>query len=284
MANCAAVAAFVGKGDLILSDKLNHASIIDAARACGARLRTYRHCDTGRLEQLLDRHRHSYRRCLIVTDSLFSMDGDLAPLGKLVALKRRFDALLLIDEAHATGVLGDGGRGVAELLAVEDGIDATVGTLSKAIGCLGGFIAGPRVLIDLIRNTARSFIYTTALPASICAAADSAIDIIRDQPERRQRVLELAGNLRSRLQEAGFATGNSHSQIIPILVGSSRDALEVARCLLQRGFLVPAIRPPTVPRGTSRLRVSLSAGHTTEEILGLVDLLGEVRKERGITF
>ena len=282
MANHAAIAAFVGKGDLIFSDELNHASIIDAARTCGARLRTYRHCDTSRLEQLLDRHRRSHRRCLIVTDSLFSMDGDLAPLVELVSLKRRFDALLLVDEAHATGVLGDGGRGAAEVLGVEDDVDATVGTLSKSIGCLGGFITGPRVLIESIRNTAQAFIYTTALPAAICAAAMAAIDIIRDQPERRQRLLELADNLRSRLGEAGFATGDSTSQIIPILVGSPRDALEVARCLLQRGFFVPAIRPPTVPRGASRLRVSLSAGHTADKILGLVDSLDEIRTESGI--
>jgi len=284
MANHVAVHTLVGAGDLVLCDKLSHASIIDAARTCGAHMRTYRHRETERLERLLERHRSSYRRCLIATDSLFSMDGDLAPLGELVRLKRRFDAQLLIDEAHATGVLGDGGRGAAELLGVEDDIDATVGTLSKALGALGGFVAGRRVLIETIRNTGRAFMYTTALPAVICAAAVAALDVILDQPARRARLLELAQVLRSRLAEAGFAAGEGTSQIVPILVGRSADALRLARELLERGFLVPAIRPPTVPRGTSRLRVSLSAGHDRDDVLRFVELLSEIRRAGGISF
>jgi len=156
MANHAAVAALAGKGDLVLCDKLNHASILDAAGACGAALRTYGHRDTARLGKMLDRLRGRYRRCLIATDSLFSMDGDIAPLAELVELKRRYDALLMIDEAHATGVFGQDGRGVAQMLGVEEHIDATVGTLSKAFGALGGFVASRRELIDTITNTARA--------------------------------------------------------------------------------------------------------------------------------
>jgi 8-amino-7-oxononanoate synthase len=260
------VAALAGKGDLVLCDKLNHASILDAAGACGAALRTYGHRDTARLGKMLDRLRGRYRRCLIATDSLFSMDGDIAPLAELVELKRRYDALLMIDEAHATGVFGQDGRGVAQMLGVEEHIDATVGTLSKAFGALGGFVASRRELIDTITNTARAYIYTTALPPALCAAAGAALRIIQTQPQRRRHLLEIAENLRGRLQSAGFDTGDSASQIIPIPLGSPAEALRISRRLLEAGFLVPAIRPPTVPRGGSRLRVSLCATHTADDL------------------
>ena len=266
VANHVAVGALAGKGDLVLCDKLNHASIIDAARACGAHMRTFAHRDTARLVGLLDRHRASHRRCLIVTDSLFSMDGDFAPLAELVEIKDRFDARLLIDEAHATGVIGPSGRGLAAQAGVEDRIDATVGTLSKAIGAVGGFVAGPRVLADVIRNTARAYIYTTAPPPAICAAAIRALDIIRDQPERRARVLALAAQLRAELTAAGLAIGESTSQILPVLLGDASRALAVSAALLDAGFLVPAIRPPTVAPGSSRLRVTLSAAHTPDDV------------------
>jgi 8-amino-7-oxononanoate synthase len=266
MANHAAVAALAGRGDLVLCDKLNHASILDAAAACGATMRTYGHRDVGRLDKLLDRLRGRYRRCLIATDSLFSMDGDVAPLAELAELKRRYDALLMIDEAHATGVFGQDGRGIAQLLGVEEHVDATVGTLSKAFGALGGFVAGRRELIDTITNTARAYIYTTALPPALCAAAHEALRIIQTQPQRRRRLLEMAENLRGRLQSAGFDTGDSASQIIPILLGSPAEALRISRRLLEAGFLVPAIRPPTVPRGGSRLRVSLCASHDSGDL------------------
>ncbi|MHC4982727.1 MAG: 8-amino-7-oxononanoate synthase [Planctomycetota bacterium] len=266
MANDVAVRALAGRGDLIFCDKLNHASIIDAARSSGARLRTYPHRDIERLGELLARHRNDGRRCLIVTDSLFSMDGDFAPLRELVEVKDSFDAQLLIDEAHATGVIGDRGRGVAEMLGVEDRIDAVVGTLSKAIGALGGFVAGRRVLIDTIRNTGRAFIYTTALPPAICAAAAAAIDIIEAQPQRRRKLLDMAAELRGRLHAAGLQTGDSQSQVLPVILGQAGRTLRVSRQLLEVGFLAPAIRPPTVPRGTSRLRVSISSGHEPDEL------------------
>ncbi len=276
MANQVAISALATAGDLILCDKLNHASIIDAARASGAMLRTYPHRDVGRLERLLDRHRSRYRRCLIVTDSLFSMDGDIAPLAGLAELKNRFDAQLLIDEAHATGVLGAGGRGAAELLEVEGDIAAAVGTLSKAFGAMGGFIAGPRVLIDTIVNTGRAFIYTTAPPPAICAAALAALKIIHDEPDRRRRLLASADEMRSRLRAAGLKTGDSESQIIPIIIGQAGKALRISRQLLEEGFLVPAIRPPTVSKGTSRLRVSLSAAHDAADLGRFVDVLARI--------
>lgn len=274
MANHAAVHALVGKGDLVLCDKLNHASLLDAARSSGAVVRTYGHCETKRLAALLGRHRSRHRRCLIATDSLFSMDGDTAPLGELADLRDRYDAQLLIDEAHATGVMGERGAGVAELLGAEKRIDVSVGTLSKAVGAMGGFVTGPKVLIDAIVNFGRAFIYTTALPSALCAAALESLRIIRDEPERRQRLLRMAEDLRSRLKAAGWRTGNSCSQIIPIVVGEASGALQLSARLLAEGFWTPAIRPPTVPRGASRLRVSLCCGHEAHDLLRFVEVLG----------
>ncbi len=273
MANRVAISAIVGGGDLVLCDKLDHASILDAARGGAATMRTYAHRDVRRLERMLDNLRASYRRCLIVTDSLFSMDGDLAPLAELVELKKRFDAQLLIDEAHATGVFGRRGRGVAELLGVEGEIDVTVGTLSKALGAMGGFVAGPAELIDTIRNTGRAYIYTTAPPAAICAAAVAALEIVEAEPQRRQKLLTMAEDLRGRLSRAGLDTRDSAGQIVPVVIGDPVKAVRISRALLEAGFLVPAIRPPSVPRGTSRLRVSLSAGHEHADVQRFVEAL-----------
>jgi 8-amino-7-oxononanoate synthase len=279
MANRVAVCALAGKGDLILCDKLNHASILDASAGSGATVRTYRHRDSERLETLLGRHRSSAGRCLIVTDSLFSMDGDIAPLAELVAIKKKYDAQLLIDEAHATGVLGDSGRGVAELLGVEDDVDAVVGTLSKAIGSIGGFVAGPKPLIDTIRNTGRAYIYTTAPPAVCCAAALAALEIISACPQRAAGLREMSSDLRVRLVDAGLDVPDwdpkSPTPIIPVIIGDAGRAADIAAQLLDNGILLPAIRPPTVPPGGSRLRISLCADHTPEQIETLVRLLAE---------
>ena len=280
MANHAAISALAGDGDLVLCDKLNHASILDAARSCGAVCRTYAHGDVDRLAQLLQRLRGKHRRCVIVTDSLFSMDGDLAPLPALVEIKQRFDARLIIDEAHATGVLGVEGRGAAELLGVEGDVDLTVGTLSKALGSMGGFVAGPAVAMDVIRNTARPYIYTTALPPAMCAAALAALRIVTDQPERRQRLLTMAAELRAKLAAAGLDTLASDSQIIPIVIGDAARAVDVAGGLFAAGFLVPAIRPPTVAPGTSRLRVSLSAGHEDGDVARFAETVASLIQPR----
>ena len=280
MANRVAIHALAAKGDLILCDKLDHASILDAAASSGATVRTYLHRDTKRLEALLVRHRPAARRCLIVTDSVFSMDGDIAPLGELAALKKKYDAQLLVDEAHATGVLGDTGRGAAELLGVEDDIDATVGTLSKAIGSIGGFVAGPRELIDTIRNTGRAYIYTTAPPAAACAAALAALELIASSPSRRADLLTATGDLRIRLRDAGLNTPDYGSReitpIIPVIIGDAGRAAKIAAQLLDSGILLPAIRPPTVPPGSSRLRISLCASHTSDQIDTLVHRLKEL--------
>ncbi len=277
-ANHSAICALAGPGDLILCDKLNHASIIDAAAASGARLRTYHHTNVDRLTDVLKKHRDKYHQCLIVTDSLFSMDGDMAPLREIAALKRQYDAQLMIDEAHATGVFGPAGRGVAEFLAVEDDIDVKVGTLSKGLGTLGGFVAGPADLIALIRNTARPYVYTTAPPPAICAAAVKSLEIIRDQPARREKLLGMAEKFRKTLNSAGLDTLNSQSQIVPVIIGTAVEALTISEKLLAEGFLIPAIRPPTVAPGSSRLRISITASHAPEDVSRLAETLVKIVK------
>lgn len=276
-ANLAAVRALAGPGDVVLLDKLNHASIIDAARGSGAVLRVFGHRDYAKLERLLERTA-TFRRRVIVTDSLFSMDGDLADLPQLIELKRRYEAILCVDEAHATGVLGRGGRGAAELLGVTAEIDVVVGTLSKALGGIGGFVAGPQPVVDWLINVGRAFIYTTALPSAACAAAMAGLELVDREPQRRARVLDLAARLRSGLSSRGWDTGTSCTQIVPILVGPADRALGLSAALENEGVLVPAIRPPTVPPGRARLRISLSADHERSDLDFLLNALDRARQ------
>lgn len=275
-ANLAAIRALAGDGDVIFLDKLNHHSIIDAAKGSGALVRVFPHRHYDKLERLLQRHSDARRR-VIVTDTLFSMDGDFADLPRLVELKQRYDALLCVDEAHATGVWGQRGAGVAELQGVEHGIDVTVGTLSKALGGLGGFVAGSRAFIDWVINSAGAFIYTTALPPAGCAAAIAALEVIRQEPQRRERLIALSQDLRQRLQEADWNTADSNSQIVPVMLGTSEAAVGFSRALEDAGFLVPAIRPPTVPRGQARLRISLCCQHQPGELEALVVAMNRCR-------
>jgi len=275
--NLGVIGSLVGRGDLVLSDRENHASIYDAVKLSGARLVRYAHADAGDAARLLAKHRDAPGRRLIVTDTVFSMDGHLAPLRALALLAEREGAMLVLDEAHATGVLGPTGAGLAEEVGLESGNTASVGTLSKALGGIGGFVAASRAVCDLIVNRGRSFIYTTALPAAACEAARAALKIVRAEPERRRRVLALAERLRGALQEKGFDSGQSASQIVPVFVGAPERALALAAVLLERGIFCPAIRPPTVPPGTSRLRVSLTAEHTEEDVERLVSALDEAR-------
>ncbi len=272
-ANAGTIAALVGPGDVVLTDRKNHASLLDGCRLSRADVRPYPHADCGRLEKLLERSAHYHRR-LIVTDGLFSMDGDLAPLEQFADLAHRHGAMLMVDEAHATGVFGPRGRGTAEHLGVEDRVDVRVGTLSKALGCVGGFVAGNRLLIEWLVNRARPYIFSTAPPAAMAAAASVALDILIAEPQRRQRLLEQAARLRETLARQGWDTGRSASQIIPLVVGQPDRAVQLAARLRRRGFFVPAIRPPTVPPGEACLRISLTSGHTPEMIAGLVDALG----------
>jgi 8-amino-7-oxononanoate synthase len=272
-ANLAAVSAGAARGDAIFSDALNHASIIDAARLSRADVFVFPHKAYDALESRLQRETQFARR-LIVTDTVFSVDGDLADLPRLVELKTRYDAQLCIDEAHATGVFGPHGRGVAELQNVEDAIDITVGTLSKALGCAGGYVCGSRHLIDYLINRARSLIFSTAPPPAIAAAACAALDLIVAEPDRRKTLLAHADRLRAELGDRlGFNLGQSTSPIIPLIVGDSAAALDLSAQLLEHGLLVPAIRPPTVPESSSRLRITPIAAHTEADLDALISAL-----------
>jgi 8-amino-7-oxononanoate synthase len=272
-ANLGTIQALVGPGDAVYGDKLNHASLIDGCRLSGAYFRTYRHADPDHLAYQLSRGQPARRR-LIVTDSVFSMDGDTAPLPALVDLADRHDAMLLVDEAHATGVLGANGRGLAEQLGCESGISVHIGTLSKALGASGGFVVGRERLIEWLIHKARSYVYSTATPAVIAAAARAALQIVRREPDRRERLATEATWFREQLTQRGWSTGPSCTQIVPILVGEAEAAVALSSRLKSRGYWVPAIRPPTVPLGSSRLRISLTSAHTREQLQGLLDALG----------
>lgn len=271
-ANMGTIAALAGPGDVVFSDRKNHASLWDGCRLSRADVRAYPHGDCGRLATLL-KDSHKYRRRMIVTDSLFSMDGDLAPLGELAEVAERFDAMLLVDEAHATGVFGRHGRGVAEHLGVEERIPIRIGTLSKALGSIGGFVAGSRALVEWLVNRARPYIFSTAAPAATAAAAIAALDIVRDEPSRRTELLARGESLRAELARQGWNTGASAGQIIPIVVGDPGRAVDLSSKLRQRGLFVPAIRPPTVPEGEACLRISLTAAHSEEMTAALLAAL-----------
>jgi 8-amino-7-oxononanoate synthase len=273
-ANLGVIGALVGSGDAVFSDRLNHASIIDGCRLSRATVFVYPHADCAALEALL-RDAAGFRRRLIVTDSVFSMDGDLAPLAELAEIAEQYAAMLMVDEAHATGVFGELGRGVGEQLGLDARIDVRMGTLSKALGCGGGFVCGRRSLVDWLVNRARSYIFSTALPPSVAAAAAAALEIVRDEPHRRQRLLQRAGWLAEELRRRGWSVGRTQSQIVPLVVGEPRRALEVSADLLKRGLWVPAIRPPSVPQGESRLRIGLSYAHDDSMIERLLSAVGE---------
>ncbi len=271
-ANVGAIASLVGPGDAVYSDSKNHASLFDGCRLSRADVRVYPHGDCGQLADLLEKS-NRYRRRLIVTDGLFSMDGDLAPVAALAELARRYDAMLLVDEAHATGVFGVHGRGVCEHLGVEHGVHVRVGTLSKALGCVGGFVAGSRSLIEWLVNRARPYVFSTAAPAASAAAAIAALDIVQQEPQQRERLLVRSQELRKELAQLGWNTGVSASQIIPLIVGDAQRAVDLSLQLREHHIFVPAIRPPTVPDGEACLRISLTAGHTDEMLAALLAAL-----------
>ena len=275
-ANTGVISALVGRGDAVFSDQLNHASIVDGCRLSRADVCVYGHRDLSDLaSQLADRRA---RRKLIVTDSLFSMDGDMAPLADIAELADRHSAMLMVDEAHAIGVFGAAGRGVAEMFGVEDRVNARIGTLSKALGASGGFVTGERRLIDWLANRARSYVFSTASEAAIAAAAWQAIEIVANEPWRRTTVLDNAGAIRQSLYDMGWDIGQSSSQIIPLLVGSVERAMRLSEAIKERGIWVPAIRPPSVATGESRLRISLSYAHDDTMIAALIAALADARR------
>jgi len=277
MANLGTISALVGPGDTVFCDRLNHASIYDGIKLSGANLARFPHRDLDRLEALLQKADAGRR--LIVTDSVFSVDGDLASLKDLVELKDRYGACLMVDEAHATGVLGHRGAGLAAALGLTQRVEVHMGTLSKAMGSLGGFVAGDRRLIDFLHNRARSFIYSTALPPPVLGAIAAALDIVTQEPERRRYLLTEAERFRHTLTQAGFDILGSETQIVPVLAGDNARTLRLAARLRQRGVMAVALRPPTVPPGRSRVRFSLSAAHTSEDLAEARQAILEVGRE-----
>jgi len=276
MANLGAISSLVSKGDLVICDKLNHASIIDGCRLSGADFRVYAHCDMEKLENIL-RKSSRYNRKLIVTDSVFSMDGDLAPLPDIVRIADKYKAMVMVDEAHGTGVFGRNGRGVVEHFNLNNEIDIIMGTLSKAIGSLGGYVTGDNDLINYLRNKARSFMYTTALPPAVCAASIAAINLIKRDPSIRESLWHNVRFINDNLKSLDFNVISSESPIIPILIGDAQKAVDMSKSLYERGILIPAIRPPTVPVNSSRLRMTVMSTHTKEDLEILLEVLSEVQ-------
>lgn len=273
-ANLGVISAIAQEEDTVFCDRLNHASLIDGCRLSGAKFRVYRSDQLDKLKRGLEKADDTGKK-IIVTDSVFSMDGTHAPLESLAELTEESEASLIIDEAHATGVYGVQGRGLAEELGVEERVTIRIGTLSKALGCLGGFVAGSSTLIEWLWNRVRTQIYSTALPPAVCAAAYVGLEIIQTEPQRRETLHELSQFVRQGLQQLPHLTvpAASSGPIIPVILADPVLTMQVAAELQQNGFLVAAIRPPTVPEGTSRLRISLSSAHQREDLERFLNVL-----------
>ena len=277
-ANTGILSTLAGEGDAILSDELNHASIIDGCRLSRAKTIVYVHCDLGQLEEAL-KQAGSCRRKLIVTETIFSMDGDEAPLTGIVELAEKYDAAVMVDEAHATGIFGPGGAGVVSKLGLVDRVLVQMGTLGKALGGFGAYVAGSQALRDLLINRCRSFIFTTSLPPAIMAMAMAAIDLVEGEPERREALWNNCRLLSDGLKKMGFSLDEIQSPILPLIIGDADKCMQFSEQLLERGVFAQGIRPPTVPPGTSRLRITLMATHTREHIQIALDAFKEVKKQ-----
>ncbi|MEH7453740.1 8-amino-7-oxononanoate synthase [Gottfriedia acidiceleris] len=276
LANVGVLSSIPEKGDIILSDQLNHASIIDGCRLSNATTIVYNHIDMSDLEEKL-KGISSCQRRFIITDGVFSMDGTIAPLDQIIPLAKKYHAFVIVDDAHATGVLGENGRGTSEYFGIHP--DVVIGTLSKAIGTEGGFVAGSPVLIDFLINHARTFIFQTALPPAVCAASYAALEIIEESYSKRQLLFSNVKKIKARLIEMGYIVKGDLTPIIPVIIGDAKDALIFAEKLLENGIFAPAIRPPTVPIGESRIRLTVTSEHSSEEINYLLDCFYRIGKE-----
>jgi 8-amino-7-oxononanoate synthase len=265
LANLALMTTLAGEGDLILADRLNHASLVDGCRLSRAAFKVFRHNDTDHLRHLLIKKPEN-QQALIVTEGLFSMEGDLAPLPELVKISREFKTRLIIDDAHGFGVLGKQGRGIAEFFNLEKEIEIQMGTLGKAAGLYGAFVAGPRSLVEYLINRAKTFIYSTSLPPMISAMGMVSLKLISEGEELRSRLSENQSWFSEQLLKAGFSIPKQSGPIIPIFTGDNFKTMDFSRALFNEGIFIPAIRPPTVPEGKARLRVSLSASHTRQQL------------------
>jgi glycine C-acetyltransferase len=281
-ANSGTVAAILTKEDVIVSDQLNHASIIDGARLSRAEIKVFPHKDAAEADRLLEESRAPGRRQLLITDGVFSMDGDIAPLPDLVEVAERHGAIMMIDDAHASGVLGRGGRGTVDHFDLHGRVDIQVGTLSKAIGVLGGFIAGPSHLIEWLVNRGRPFLFSTSAPPAVAAACIEALNILEESPELVDRLWDRTRFFKQGLQELGFDTGQSETPITPVITGEETTAVELSRLLWEEGVFTPAIVFPTVAKGQSRVRTIVTADHSEEDLQEALDALERVGKKLGL--
>ncbi len=269
MANIGVISALCDRNWVIFGDKLNHASIVDGCKLSGAKLVRYKHCDTDDLIKKIEEHKG--KNNIIITDGVFSMDGDIAPLREIIDIADRYEIMTMVDDAHGFGVLGINGSGTASMLGVADRIDIHVGTLSKAIPSIGGFASGDKALIDYIRNVSRSFIYTTGLAPVNIATALNSIAVIKELKDERQHIMKLSQWVRDELKGIGLDVLNSKTPIIPIVIGDAKQCLDLKEKLLEDGIYINAIRPPTVPKNTSRLRISLMSSHSYEDMAFVID-------------
>ena len=282
--NIATIPALVGKQDIIFSDELNHASIIDGCRLSGAPIVRFEHCNASSLEQKL---RENYstgtdRRALVITDGVFSMDGDIAPLPQLVEVAERYNAMVMVDDAHGEGVLGEGGRGAVDHFHMHGRVDVEIGTLSKAFGVVGGFVAGRKVIVDHLRQKGRPFLFSSAVPPADVAACIEALNILESSDDLVKRLWSNTRYFKERMRQAGFDTGNSETPITPVLLGEAQTAQEFSRRLFEKGVFAMAIGFPTVPLGKARIRVMISATHSERDLDFGIEKFIETGRELGV--
>ncbi len=277
--NLSVIPAIVGREDGIFSDELNHASIIDGCRLSRAEIIRYAHADVDDLRKKLAENRHKFRRALIVTDGVFSMDGDIAPLPDIVKVAKEYDAIVMVDDAHGEGVLGKGGRGIVDHFDLHGEVDIEIGTLSKAFGVVGGYAASSTVIVEYLRQKSRPFLFSSAMTVPDVAACIEAVRILQESEDRVKKLWDNANYFKKRMQEAGFNTWKSQTPITPIVIGDEKTTQEFSKRLFEEGVFVQAIVYPTVPKGTARMRVMISAVHTKEDLDFAVDKFIKVGKE-----
>jgi glycine C-acetyltransferase len=281
-ANQAIIPPLVGKEDVIFSDRLNHASIIDGARLSSAKIVVYEHCDPADAAAKIAEHLPQHRRGLLVTDGVFSMDGDIAPLDQLTEVAEKFGVLTMVDDAHGEGVLGQGGRGIVDHFGLHGVFDVEIGTLSKAFGVVGGVVAGKKLIIDYIRQKARPFLFSSAVTPADTAACLAAVDLLEESEELVQRLWDNAGYFREEMQRLGFDTGRSQTPIVPVMLGNAGLAKQFSRDLFEGGVFAMSIGFPTVPRGLARVRVMNTAAHTRDDLNKGLDAFAQVGKKLGV--
>jgi glycine C-acetyltransferase len=282
VANQAAIAPLVGKEDVIFTDRLNHASIIDGCRLSSAKIIVYDHCDVADAEAKIKEHLPQYRRGLLVTDGVFSMDGDIAPLDKLCEVCERYGVISMVDDAHGEGVVGRGGRGIVDHFGLHGKFDVEIGTLSKAFGVVGGVIAGKKVLVDWMRQRGRPFLFSSATTAADTAACLAAVDLLEESTELVDRLWANAKLFRVEMAKLGFNTGHSETPITPVILGENQVAQQFSRKLFERGIFAMPIVFPTVPKGTARIRVMISASHAASDLEQGLEAFQQVGKELGV--